>query len=321
VSGPAGGLFAVGTWEKKRPFGYWGVFSPDSRLLVVRTDTAALRLVELATGRELVRLEDPDLDLANNVLFTRDGTRLITIIKRKGIHVWDLRLLRAGLARRGLDWDAPPYKQGTRPVRPLRIRFERGDYDRLSRLQSVKNFDRAVQAAPHLAVRWYLRGIFHQEAGRYEAARADLRKAVDLEPKRARFCNDLARLYATGPAKVRDPPEAVVLAERAVKLQPGEWSYHNTLGLAYYRAGRFRDAVAALEKSLRGGAGQSDALDLYFLALCHHRLGDAAHARDCFERARAWHQRKASTLPKESAAELRRFQAEAEALLGEETRP
>jgi serine/threonine protein kinase/WD40 repeat protein/Tfp pilus assembly protein PilF len=321
VSGKDGGLFAVGTWEKKRPFGSWGVFSPDSRQLVVRTDTAALRLVEFATGRELARLEDPDLDLATHVLFTPDGTRLITIIQRKGIHIWDLRLLRAGLARRDLDWDAPPYQQGTRPARPLRIHLERGDYDRLSGLQSVKNFDRAVQAAPHLAVRWYLRGIFHQDAGRYEAARADLRKAVDLEPKRARFCTDLARLYATGPAKVRDPREAVVLAERAVKLQPGEWSYHNTLGLAYYRAGRFRDAVAALEKSLRGGAGQSDALDLYFLALCHHRLGDAARARDCYARARAWHKRKASGLPNDLAAELQRFRAEADAVLAQPPGP
>jgi tetratricopeptide (TPR) repeat protein len=87
----------------------------------------------------------------------------------------------------------------------------------------------------------------------------------------------------------------------------------NTLGIAYYRAGRYAEALAALEKSLAGGAGEADAADLYFLALCHHRLGDANRARDCLRRAVAWHVANAQRLTEEVADELRGFRREAEA--------
>src|SRR5205823_1894953 len=102
---------------------------------------------------------------------------------------------------------------------PLRLQFDCGDFDRLSKVQTVKNFDRAVQAAPRLAVRWFARGKFHQQAGRYDEALADLRKAIELRPDSPSFCNHLAWLYATGPEKIRDARQAVALAERAVKLQ------------------------------------------------------------------------------------------------------
>src|SRR5205823_76560 len=128
--------------------------------------------------------------------------------------------------------------------------------------------------APRLAVRWFARGKFHQQAGRYEEALADLRKAVELRPDSPSCCNHLAWLYATGPEKIRNAGEAVALAERAVQLQPGEWGYHNTLGLAYYRAGRIEDSMAALQKSLAANSPADQALDLYFLAMCYSRLGD-----------------------------------------------
>jgi hypothetical protein len=54
------------------------------------------------------------------------------------------------------------------------------------------------------------------------------------------------------------------------------------------------------------------AADLYFLALCHHRLGHTALAGDCFLRAKTWHDRQAGRLSKEEAEELRAFRAEVE---------
>src|SRR5260370_4824081 len=45
----------------------------------------------------------------------------------------------------------------------------------------------------------------------------------------------LARWYTTGPEQFRNADEAVILAERAVQLGRGQWSYFNTLGIAYYR--------------------------------------------------------------------------------------
>jgi tetratricopeptide (TPR) repeat protein len=138
----------------------------------------------------------------------------------------------------------------------------------------------------------------------------------------AKFCDELARMCVTVPDEFRSPDEGIAAAERAVKLRPGEWGYYNTLGIAYYRAGRYQDAIGALEKCLANNARQTDGQDLYFLAMCHHRLGDSERARQCYDRARTWHDKQVAELSngadyqsREAADELRRFRAEAEELL------
>jgi tetratricopeptide (TPR) repeat protein len=185
----------------------------------------------------------------------------------------------------------------------------------------LENYNRAIDAAPRLLVRRYFRGIFYAEIGKYEEAIADLRDVLKGGAKSEnsrllpRCSIELARLYSTGPVKLRDVQQAVSLAEQAVKLQPGQWDYHNTLGIAYYRAGRYNDALAALEKSLRGGAGHSDAFNLYFIAMAFHRMGQSAKASECYSRAVAWHQAQKDLEPTQ-AQELKAFRAEAAGLLG-----
>jgi Flp pilus assembly protein TadD len=165
-------------------------------------------------------------------------------------------------------------------------------------------------------VRRYLRGLFHLRAGRAREALADLRRAVEMAPDRHSFVNALAWLYATGPEEVRDGEKAIQLARRAIQLRPGEWTYHTTLGIADFRTGRYADAITALEKSLTGAAARLTTIDLYFLAMCHHRLGEAARARERFEQARVRHEQHAGRLSPDEVEELKRFRAEATAVLG-----
>src|SRR5262249_12053149 len=91
--------------------------------------------------------------------------------------------------------------------------------------------------------------------------------------------------------------------------------YLNTLGIALYRNGQFAEAVPFLEQSLKASNGTSDAFDLFFLALCHHRLGDAAKARDCRARAQRWFDQKRPNPPRNWVEELTAFRAEAEAVI------
>jgi serine/threonine protein kinase/WD40 repeat protein len=81
------------------------VFSPDSKFIAQETNTSAVRLVDVASGDEVLRLPDPHLDNAYP-LFTPDGTRLITLTNGTvpRVQVWDLRSIRQELARLGLDW-------------------------------------------------------------------------------------------------------------------------------------------------------------------------------------------------------------------------
>src|SRR5262249_10431148 len=89
--------------------------SPDSRLALLGTTEGYARLVEIATGRELVRIEPPD-GPPGRMSFTPDGLRLVEPCAG-GLRVWDLRRIRPELAKYGLAWAGEAYSPG--PARPV----------------------------------------------------------------------------------------------------------------------------------------------------------------------------------------------------------
>jgi WD40 repeat protein len=147
-----------------------------------------------------------------------------------------------------------------------------------------------------------------------QLAPLELDASSGLRHELARTCNNTAWRLVTGPEKERDPAKALPLAKKAVELVPDQWFYANTLGVVYYRLGRYEPAIAMLQRSLRESKDRAAAFDLFFLAMCHHRLGDAAQARDCFDRAVKWCQGHKS-LTAQDAEDLKAFRAEADALL------
>ncbi len=108
-----GRVHAAGTWEPGPQLGPgipWDI-SPDSTLAIMGQSNGIYRLVELAGGRELARLEDPEQN-SGAAAFTPDGSKLVVAAKN-GVRVWDLRRIRQELAKLGLDWNAPPYSPAT----------------------------------------------------------------------------------------------------------------------------------------------------------------------------------------------------------------
>jgi superkiller protein 3 len=143
-----------------------------------------------------------------------------------------------------------------------------------------------------------------------DEAIAAYRKGIERVPQDPNLHNILARLLATcSEAKYRDPSQSVVLARKAVELAPMNPDYANTLGVAHYRAGDWKAAIAALEKSTelrKGGNG----FDWFFLAMAHWQLGNEDQARKWYDQAVAWMDKN-----QPNNRELDRFRTEAEELL------
>src|SRR5439155_11153384 len=112
----------------------------------------------------------------------------------------------------------------------------------------------------------------------------------------------------------RDPAKALELIQAAIKKQPDNATFLNTLGVVQYRNGMYKEAIATLEKSLALGKREADAFDLYLLAMSHARLGAATKAKERFDQAVNWVEAQAN-LSAQNREELISFRAEAETVL------
>ena len=225
----------------------------------------------------------------------------------------------------------------------------RGDVHRKLELYraAVADYDKSLELAPFRSYIYKRRALAHFHLKEYEKAIADADKAIELNPQdlsayywffpllaecpeadfrtaiiervreTAERCldgasayNDLAWMLATGAvAEIRNPEKAVALATKAVELAPQQGMYWNTLGVAQYRAGDWKAAIEALDKSMELRSG-GDSRDWFFLAMAHWKLDDKKKARQWYDKAVKWMD---GNMPEDE--ELRRFRAEAEALM------
>ncbi len=127
----------------------------------------------------------------------------------------------------------------------------------------------------------------------------------------------LAWVLATCPVlKYRDAAEAVTLAEKAVTANRNDGVRWITLGVAYYRAGRWAAALEALHKSrelCEGGDGGV----FFLLAMTYWQKDDRKEAQRWYDTALRWIDKHQDALKREleAAQDIARFRAEAEKLL------
>jgi WD40 repeat protein/Tfp pilus assembly protein PilF len=280
-------------------------FTPGGDLLAIARTRTLVQLVDPSTGAELADLEMPDPDGITSLAFNRDGD-LLAAARGNQVHVWNLQRLRSRLADLGLDWDRKPFPpapdSGTatpQPPTPLRVTVDEG-YHLPKSAEARYLFARAAR---------------HAEAQEYAKAVDLLRQVIRAEPKSALAHNDLAWMLLTGPKDLRDPKEALLLARKAMELAPAQSLYRNTLGAALCRNGQFAEAARELQKSLAGTSSKHIGFDLFFLAMCYHRLGDDARAKDCLAVARRWIEEHSSQFSRRQVAELTHCEAETRAFL------
>ena len=132
--------------------------------------------------------------------------------------------------------------------------------------------------------------------GHLDEARKLLEEAIERNrerlgpnhPETLKSIGSLAwTLVVSADPKLRDPARGIELAKEVTDKAPKDGNNWNTLGVAYYRAGDWKKALATLEKSAELRAG-GDSFDWFFLAMTHWQLGHKDEARKWYDKAVAW---------------------------------
>jgi Flp pilus assembly protein TadD len=94
---------------------------------------------------------------------------------------------------------------------------------------------------------FYFRGITHERTDRWADAEADFKKALELYPDQPLVLNYLGYSWVD---KGMNLEEALEMIRKAVELRPNDGYIVDSLGWAYYRLGRWNDAVTELERAV-----------------------------------------------------------------------
>lgn len=246
-------LWAVPSWREGPHIADKGVlaFSPDGKLLAVETGDAVVRLLNPDTGREYGRLEDPNHDRASGLAFSPDGSQLVaTNNDHNSIHVWDLRKIRARLARLDLDWELPPYPPAEAKTDPARLQVtvDLGALAPETPDQAVLKYSLAAAFMPLNPEAYLRRGRAYSQLKQWRQAADDLGLALALNPG----INDTNVWFELGyacSAAGRSKP-AIAAYSRSLELNPQESAAWNNRGLLHEQLGELGKAVADFSKAI-----------------------------------------------------------------------
>jgi WD40 repeat protein len=277
-------------------------FSPDGRRLASSSADGTVKVWDAATGQDILTLQGHTRPVFGVAFSPQDGRRIASASLDWTVKVWDAT-------------DLTPERRIEHEARGLvQFLFEE------SRFPSLPVFGAGtvgLMAAPQgpgplLAASALIPGRTPLPA---EVAAAVLRDPTITDAVRQQA---LAWVEPCGRIQVRD--EAARLSAFASTLQNGSWLvvrqpgaspsayrralhqaeaacrvvrnnadysiYLSTLGLAYYRVGKYQKALNTLQQSNKLRKA-SDPADLAFLAMAQHQLGRKEEAQATFARLRA----------------------------------
>ncbi|HEX6162594.1 MAG TPA: tetratricopeptide repeat protein, partial [Vicinamibacterales bacterium] len=122
----------------------------------------------------------------------------------------------------------------------------------------------------------------YEGGGRLGDAEKELRRLIADDPLNADAMNSLSYMFAEHNERL---PEAVDLAQRALKVEPGNPAYLDTLGWALFKQGKFDEAAEPLGKAAAILTGNSVIQDHHGDVLA--RRGRTADAIAAWQRALA----------------------------------
>jgi tetratricopeptide (TPR) repeat protein len=255
-------------------------FSDDGRWLAVGGHDRRVAVYDARTFRKVLSFP-PHNGHVFEVAFQPGGPGLAVGGAEELLTVWDLSRVEAALTAVGLGLEALPGEPVDAPPGQPPAPFTR-----------VRGFNEA----PTAVLIWLGERV------------------LETAPDQPDMCMELAWVLVMGEEEFRDPARALPLARRAVELAPDEPLCLNTLGVVYYRLGRWQEAAETLQASARANREGATAYDLFFLAMTYRQTGPQEKAKECYDQAVRWW-RAHPKLPPHEVAELRAIRTEADAVL------
>ena len=160
-----------------------------------------------------------------------------------------------------------------------------------SRGKKYSDAEQSAQKAEQMAhgdsgkeTAWFLLGSIYERQKRFDQAEQQFRKVLEVNPDNAPVLNYYGYMLADRGVRVA---EAASLIQRALKQEPNNGAYLDSLGWAYYKQNKLVEAEEYLRKAIdREG---DDPTILSHLADVYLKLGQNERAADYFERSlTAW---------------------------------
>lgn len=151
----------------------------------------------------------------------------------------------------------------------------------------AENYDNAVEiigqtpSRNHWSV-FFQRGIAYERLKKWDKAEPNFHKALELNPDQPQVLNYLGYSWVD---MNRNLQEGLEMIKKAVELRPDDGYIVDSLGWAYYRLGRFEEAVVELERAVELRAGDATIND--HLGDAYWRVGRKLEAKYQWKRALA----------------------------------
>ncbi len=294
----------------------------DNRLLASGSSDSNVRIWNLTDGREQAILSAHRYGVSA-VTFSPDGRRLATGSDDDTVRVWDTYTGQELLVfNHGRKVAHVAFSSDGKTL------FSASCEGRIRRWETERP---SVHEQGHRFLTWYVRSLWHETM---------LRDQVIFSLQNDRSLNDEDRTFALDQAvclcdfepyelnneswrAVRHPRRglhgfelALRQAQAACEQKPNDGTYLNTLGIAQYRCGLYKEALETLTKSDQFNAKENGSIpaDLAFLAMAHHHLGNKDEGKKLLERLRE------AMKKGEPSEDARAFLKEAEELIeGQQT--
>jgi len=144
-----------------------------------------------------------------------------------------------------------------------------------------REFERAIELNPNYAAAHYALGFsVLGPLGQFDAAIAEMKRAVDLDPLSVTLNGNLAYCYIFA----RRYPEAIAASDKAIELDARNPKGQDVRAMGLELSGRVTEAIAQYQRSFEASGG--DYHSLWFLSRLYGLRGERAKALQTFEKAK-----------------------------------